>query len=78
MSQVLKLPEFAEYHGVTQVKVGGRRVHTQFDAQRLRGGHRPSQFAEEFFFGDNADSGLAEPLQLLFRSHWCLGPTSVG
>ena len=37
VSQLLKLPDFAEADGMAQVQVGAAGIHAELDAQRLAG-----------------------------------------
>ena len=50
MTQVLKIFQFLDEHGVAQVKVRGGGVKAGFHAQRLAGGHRTFDFGGHFLF----------------------------
>ncbi len=60
MSQVLKVLELAQNHGMPQVQVGRRRVHPKLDPQRLSRGPRLLQLGAEIGLTDDFRGALLE------------------
>ena len=72
VAHVLKMLQLAQDHGVAQMKIGGRGVHAEIDAQGLAGFQGLFEFGLEFGFGNDFSDGFFEVGELLFdRFEFC-------
>ena len=53
MSEILKMLQLAQHHGVAKMQVGSGRVHAELHAQRLARGARLLQLGAQIGLADN-------------------------
>src|SRR5439155_5994416 len=72
VAHVLKMLQLAQDHGVAQMKIGGRGVHAEINAQGLAGFQGLFEFGLEFGFGNDFSDAFFEVGELLFdRFEFC-------
>ena len=66
MAQVLKMLDLAQDHGVAQVKIGGRGVHTEIDTQRFAGFQRVIELGFQLGFRNDFSDAFFQVGELFF------------
>jgi len=75
MTQLLELPELAQWNSVAQVNVDAGRIDAIFHSQRLAGGDAALQLFDEFIGWGNLVGATFENRQLFFQ--WTHEPGTI-